>query len=345
MLEHDGELFTSVFEPSATDHAGYPKLRTEGSSNDKFIKMGPDVTLRMKQFPIPNLQFPPMNNPLCTDPELRSMPFAERKAIEVNVMVISPTEVQDDGTPSYRYCDYKAVFDGAEQDTSAPKGLTKPRIVGFVRAHLFDFRLTPYEGGTGGDNGTGENPNSGNPAGAVMSGKYKTFMEKGKVFVEEHKEWRECRRAAASCPRFPPFPTGCPINCGGGPSKPSIPNSTSYEKLNSFNCFEMPEWNFLSGCVNNPSDANFSQCQSQFALGLAENGFPQRPEIIAAGNACLPRKIPGCSLPDENPACWEAPNHFKPQFGCGGIRGRLSCGDARLTTPGSAALRRPSLVN
>jgi hypothetical protein len=346
MLAADGALFTDVFPPDSGEPAiNYPKLRTEASDKDKFIKMGPDVTLRMKQFPTGNQLFPPMVNPMCADPELRALPFADRKALEVYVMVISPTEREDDGTP-YRYCDYKAVFEGSEQNTTAPKGLTKPRIVGFVKASLFDFRLSPpYANSTALPNGTGEDPNAGNPAGVIMSGKYKTLMEKGKVFTEEHKEWRECRREAAACPRNSPFPPGCPKNCGGGPSKPSIPNSIDYRKISGSDCFIMPTWKLLGNCIKMPTDGNYSACRGAFESGLTLNGFPQKPEVIASGKSCLPRKIPGCTPAEDNSACWLGSERMKPQYGCGGIRARLSCEDARLTAPGSAAARRPILVN
>lgn len=66
---------------------------------------------------------------------------------------------------------------------------------------------------------------------------------------------------------------------------------------------------------------------------------------IRPGLACLPMKIDDC-FPASDPKCWFQPEPLAAQYGCGGLRMRLSCepGQTLFGRAPGAANARPALV-
>lgn len=115
----------------------------------------------------------PANNP----EQARSRP--------VTVMLIAPS-IADDRTGRHSYCDFNALFSGAEQNTTAPLASTDPVVVGFVRANLFDFNIRKYP-----LTRTTVNPElDKNPREFRLSPQEQQQMEK---YVVEHAEWSLCK--------------------------------------------------------------------------------------------------------------------------------------------------------
>lgn len=83
-------------------------------------------------------------NPMCHDRELPSSYINNPNAPvqEVFVMVIAP---EGQANNPVNYCDYESLFNFEEQAAQAPSVSNRPRIVGFVRANIFDFNVRSLE--------------------------------------------------------------------------------------------------------------------------------------------------------------------------------------------------------
>ncbi len=329
----------------------FPRLRPESAARNYFIDVNSNIRLRMKEFPPAAPGLPAFTNPMCTHRGYGNVPPAQRKALPVNIMVISPTARGSNGVENEMYCDYASVFQGADQSSFPPFASTRPRVVGFVRANLFDFRFERYANSNscGSEGGTCENPASPNPEGVIMRGIYTPFLEATGEFVVEHRNWRECRQRALRC-SFPNPPPDCPINCSGEPNPPTPPSGGHWDAMK--DCFDMPAFAAIQNCAQRPPQPDYNTCLLLIGTGLNLDGYPPRPEVIREGKACMSLYNPNCEFPFGDPRCIRPPSAIEPQYGCGGVRARLDCGTVdngvplpqRLISPDPATVRRPMLI-
>lgn len=353
-----GPSLLTLMPPGAPNAvSNFPLLRPFTELKDYYLDPTPNIRLRMREFTPRAPGIPEFVNPLCAHTGFFDKPLEERKALPVNVMVITPTQRGSEGVQHEQYCDYESVFEGLDQSSYPVFARTRPRVVGFVRANLFDFRFRRYKEdplnslrSCRNNSITCENPASPNPAGVLMRGVYTPFLEKVGQYVVEHRNWGECKMRAMRCSRPNP-PPECPITCGSEPNPPNRPPGDDWEKME--NCFDMPEYEKLKACSQRPPGLPYLQCLQIVNMGLSLNGFPPKPDITKRGNACLSLYNPECPHPPGDPRCVKPPAELEPQYGCGGVRARLDCGrlapdgtplSQRLISPDPATERRPMLI-
>lgn len=208
LINSSGTSFQDAFGPRYAPRTNYPHVRyTEedlkyqwpvksagGGSREGELLMSPPPTSGKTVTPSGEEVGWWYTNPLCHDyggnydSTTSGIPAnnpEQARAKPVTVMLIAPS-LADDKTGRGAYCDFNALFTGAEQNTTAPLASTEPVVVGFVRAHLFDFNIRKYPL----SRSTVNLELDQNPREFRLSPEEQQQMEK---FVVEHAEWSLCK--------------------------------------------------------------------------------------------------------------------------------------------------------
>jgi Putative Flp pilus-assembly TadE/G-like len=320
----------------------YPHINAEGKElrwkwlEDPLTKMSLSMSLN------PPEDLTDFTNPMCHDyggsfeSTTSGIPANDQnqRVKTVTLMVIAPTDKASGGT-SAKYCDYAARLGGATQFSSAPEADTKPRVVGFVKAVLFDFNVLPFPT-SGRVSPLDNNPKKMTP----LIGDLTQLLPGGSGGVAtptEHYEWQYCKSLKV-CKPGEESKEGrrrkCKIDedsCGDDPSLefkgdtsiPSLITQAYYQSVTRGNCFNVPDYGLAEDCMqeskNLPKGAPIPESCIQFVKELGKEGTFKDEDIV-----CLPKKREGC-FPLSNPRCWTAPTVARSQVGCGGLRVRLSC--------------------
>lgn len=363
LISDTGQTVADTFLPGGQPAPNFPALRSS-SRHDQRVQFGPNALMYMHLF---NQIADPYVNPMCSSGTFDSAP-QRHPAREVVAMVIAPTQ------PGVNFCDYGAVFAGQEQNTEPPIARANSRVVGFVKVNLFDYRVTQFTP----QDARALSQSLPNPD-RLYPHSDPGFFENQRHFVEESREWAECRRT--QCPRRlcpnPNLPVcdSCHVDsCSGKPTPPPLPPADNWAELR--RCFNLPEYRDLEECLNPPDPGHLGpggfvegggaydnweqRCQDLFAgrlpgfggvAGGIDTWGTHKPEVLSRGEACFPEFDPtreSCHLrPPQGPGdsnCWNPPRPMSAQYGCGGIRARLRCEPARLTSPTTLADQRAMIV-
>lgn len=348
-------------------------------------------------------------NPFCHTIGITRDDPGSAKAREVKLMVIAPS------SPSIDYCDFDRLFDADNNyKPTLPTQETKPVVLGFVRAYLYDFQIEKLA-----DDAVNnafkkppilaglelredyqkfinnEESDEGNDVQETIDGLVDDWKKQQQRISRSLDKYRQDYGAWARCMGCKPCGTtnetgcrnDCEPDCGAAPAYPrswiedvrldstreqvkkireDFVNKTLASSDQGFrDCFEDPKeevkktfaldgiisWvNELLGCDAGSYCSPADKPSSFFFKGV-ENDIENVPELLkmmeyTPANTCLPVRRNDC-LDVTDPNCWEL-RPREAQYGCGGLRLRLRCGDKQVESLISSkplSRRSPILVN
>jgi hypothetical protein len=358
-LINNGERFSNVFAED-TKYFNKPRSKYDPNTGElRYVWPGPigDMVINLNQPPIPSKD-ESWVNPLCHDwgDDLDNPPVPRNinnaRAVRTRLMVIAPT-TNDDFSNVGSYCDFRSLFQEAEQNTTAPTATTNPRVVGFVAADLFDFQVDNYQKR---DDWRNRLPRTlvhefdNNPDKLDASLVYD--RDQTKNFVQETKEWTKCRATRRCAPGEIPAPNVCTTDEDCLKLKPKLakPNRPQAGVTNA--CLTIPNWDRLENCTESMT---IEECRESgqscddTATGINQecdeflNEIEESSEEASEDLVCLPMKDPAC-WPSSDFRCWEPPAPRQSQYGCGGLRMRLKCEQQVIPFLTSRAGFSPALV-
>jgi Putative Flp pilus-assembly TadE/G-like len=335
----------------------YPYINSQGKELIRDFQTDPDKITRV------NLGEPPagassFTNPLCHDyggvePNDRNSGVAQ-----VKLMVIAPTAT-DYYSNAGAYCDFRAVFGGQQANTTAPLGRTDPVVVGFVTAYLFDFNVTHY-----GDEGSPDEDLDVSPVGyslvdkdvvdrprdknndGEINDKDEEIIDKGEIekstreFITQHKDWAVCESKPLCLPDQTPATHQCRTEpCDGKKATPlGIDDKLAALLAQPDECVKKPDMSAWESCRNSTDPEGIQDYGDKFLDSLTEAGGPMEPKKY-----CLPERKSNCTDSDDE-SCFEPLTPKAPQWGCGGLRLRLSCEQPSLAVSRSPDQIVPAIV-
>ncbi len=281
-------------------------------------------------------------NPLCHSRQLSFNDPYNAKAEAVTVMLIAPSD------PSTSYCDFRGVFEQSEQRAERPTAGTKPIVVGFAKAHLFDFNVMALRDPVSipqtaisrdRDSRLDYKLADHNPEwmhlGEMIGNK--VYQDFGK-YVEDFSDWfKDARRAYRA---YQQCLQGCPRPGGGGggggcscqlnlPPRPSTPEPPVRTPVDLAKCFDVPKDPTLEEmaagvrrCGTVAAVMNDGNCEEELAAYQAELKKNNGLRASLPDKHCIP--ILKNDQPPSRPESWEV-RSLAPQYGCGGLRLRMSC--------------------
>lgn len=316
----------------------YPYINSQGKELIRDFQTDPDKITRV------NLGEPPagassFTNPLCHDYDGLEPNDPNGGVAQVKLMVIAPTAT-DYYSNAGAYCDFRAVFGGEQADTTAPLGRTDPVVVGFITAQLFDFNVTHY-----GDEGSPDEDLDVSPIGyslvdkeivdkpkdknndGEINDKDEKIIDKEEIekstreFITQHKDWAVCESKPLCQPDQMPAVHGCRNeSCDGDKATaPGIEAQLAALLAQPDECVKKPDMEAWQSCQDSTDPDGIQAYGDQFLSSLEEAGEPMEPKKY-----CLPERKSNCTDSDSE-SCFEPLTPKAPQWGCGGLRLRLSC--------------------
>jgi len=287
-------------------------------------------------------------NPMCHDEGVPHNDPDNNRVIETYAMVIAPG-LDEYGGDVVRYCDFGNVFkfsdstgsySSAKQRAVAPIADSKPIVVGFVKANIFDFNFQLLSTRPDGDTdpripsdievpvtSSDNTPVYLGGNGALWDGNSYALNLGGEDGFGEvfnnTKQFFAAYESSLAC--TPTLLTPCPGHPPVTDKTYSIPSSFK-------DCFDFDnidaDIDFLKKNGNGSSGGN---------SGLADAVNRLKGEVFAPIWAkpdmhCLPRLKDG--MVDKNdPAAYEALRNLVPGLGCGALRARFDCGSKETLIP------------
>ncbi len=282
-------------------------------------------------------------NPMCHDEGIPHNDPEEARVLETYAMVIAPG-LEEYGGDVVRYCDFGNVFkfsdstgefNSAKQRAVAPIADSKPIVVGFIKANIFDFNFqilaTRPDGDTDPRNpdveATDNTPVYFGGNGALWDGNSYAINLGGEdgfgdVFNNRKEFFAEYDTALACTPT--PL-TPCP-------TVPSVTDKT-YAIPNSFrDCFDFGP---IDGAIAFLKEHNGQSGGGNSALASTVNFLKEavfEPIYARPDQHCLPRLKDG-QVDKNNPASYEDLRNLVPGLGCGAMRARFDCGSEDTLIP------------